>query len=70
MEDKIVQKAVTMVLNTVYEADLLGFSYGFRPKRSQHQALDAVYAAIMTRKVRWILDADIQNFFGKVDIHG
>lgn len=67
LEDKIVQKAVTMVLNTVYEADFLGFSYGFRPKRSQHQALDAVYAAIMTRKVRWILYADIQNFFGKVD---
>lgn len=66
-EDKIVQRAVTMVLNTIYEADFQGFSYGFRPKRSQHQALDALYAGLMTRRVRWILDADIENFFGQVD---
>lgn len=56
-----------MVLNTIYEADFQGFSYGFRPKRSQHQALDALYAGLMTRRVRWILDADIENFFGQVD---
>ena len=67
LEDKIVQRAVTMVLNTIYEADFQGFSYGFRPRRSQHQALDALYVGLMTRRVRWILDADIQNFFGQVN---
>lgn len=67
LEDKIVQRASSLVLNAIYEADFLGFSYGFRPKRSQHQALDAVQAGVMTRKINWILDVDIQNFFGKVD---
>lgn len=67
LEDKIVQRAVTMLLKTIYEVDFQGFSYGFRPKRSQHQALDALYAGLMTRRVRWILDADIENFFGRVD---
>lgn len=56
-----------MVLNAIYEADFLGFSYGFRPKRSQHQALDALYAGVMIRKVSWIVDADIQDFFGTVN---
>ena len=67
LEDRIVQKAVTIVLNAIYEADFLGFSYGFRSKRSQHQALDALYAGLMVRKVRWVLDSDIQNFFGTVN---
>lgn len=67
IEDKIVQRAVTMVLKTIYEADFVGFSYGFRPKRNQHQALYALTAGIMIRRINWILDADIQNFFGKVD---
>ncbi|SFW81968.1 group II intron reverse transcriptase/maturase [Chitinophaga sancti] len=69
LEDKIVQRATAMVLNAIYEADFLGFSYGFRPKRSQHQALDAVYAGLLIKRINWILDADIQNFFGKVN-HG
>lgn len=67
LEDKIVQKAASMVLNCIYEADFVGFSYGFRPKRSQHQALNALYVGMMVRRVRWILDADIQNFFGTVN---
>lgn len=67
LEDKIVQRATVEVLNAVYEADFLGFSYGFRPGRSQHNALDALYVAIMTRKVSWVLDADIRDFFSSID---
>ena len=66
LEDKIVQRAVTMVLNAIYEEDFLGFSYGFRRKRSQHAALDALTVGIDTRKVSWILDADIRSFFNEV----
>jgi RNA-directed DNA polymerase len=62
LEDKIVQRAVVEVLNAVYERDFLGFSYGFRPGRSQHDALDALAAGIAHRKVNWILDADIRSF--------
>jgi RNA-directed DNA polymerase len=67
LEDKIVQRAVVEVLNAVYEADFLGFSYGFRPGRNQHNALDAVTAAIEQRKVSWVLDADIRGFFDTMD---
>ena len=63
LEDKIVQQAVVTVLNQIYEADFLGFSYGFRPGRSQHQALDALWVGLMRKKVNWILDADIRGFF-------
>ena len=63
LEDKIVQRATVAVLNAVYEADFMGFSYGFRPRRSQHKALDAVAVGIQRKKVNWILDADIQGFF-------
>jgi retron-type reverse transcriptase len=66
LEDKIVQGATVMVLNAVYEGDFCGFSYGFRPGRGPHDALDALYVAIDRRKVNWIVDADIQNFFGAV----
>ncbi len=64
LEDKIVQRATVEVLNAIYETDFLGFSYGFRPGRSQHQALDALYTGLLTRKVNWVLDLDIRNFFG------
>ena len=63
LEDKIVQRAVVEVLNAVYEQEFLGFSYGFRPGRNPHQALDALYVAIKGRKVSWVLDADIREFF-------
>lgn len=63
LEDKIVQRATADVLNAIYEADFLGFSYGFRPGRSQHQALDALAVGIWSRKVSWVLDADIRSFF-------
>ena len=63
LEDKIVQGAVAMVLNQIYEEDFQGFSYGFRPGRSQHQALDALWVGIMRKKVNWVLDADIRGFF-------
>jgi RNA-directed DNA polymerase len=66
LEDKIVQQAVVWVLQGIYEEDFLGFSYGFRPGRSQHNALDAVWVAIMHRKVDWILDADVRGFFDSV----
>jgi len=69
LEDKIVQRAVVEVLNAIFEADFLGFSYGFRPKRSPHQALDALTVGIMTRKVNWVLDADIRGFFDTLN-HG
>src|SRR6202795_2065130 len=64
VEDKILQRAVVAVLNTIYEEDFLGFSYGFRPKRSQHDALDALIVGISRKKVNWILDLDVGNFFG------
>ena len=66
LEDKIVQRAVVEVLNAIYEQDFLGFSYGFRPGCSQHDALDALAVAISTR-VNWILDADIRGFFDTLD---
>jgi group II intron reverse transcriptase/maturase len=68
LEDKIVQQAVLAILNQVYEVDFVGFSYGFRPGRSQHQALDALWVGLMGR-VSWVLDADIQGFFDAID-HG
>jgi group II intron reverse transcriptase/maturase len=63
LEDKIVQRAVVEVLNAIYEEDFLGFSYGFRPKRNPHQALDALTVGIETKKVNWVLDADLRSFF-------
>ena len=66
LEDKIVQKATAEVLNAIYETDFLGFSYGFRPGRSPHDALNALYAGIMTRKVSWVLDADIRGYFNAI----
>jgi group II intron reverse transcriptase/maturase len=67
LEDKLLQRAVVEVLNAIYEADFLGFSYGFRPGRSQHQALDALAVAIQHRRVSWILDADIRGYFEHID---
>jgi RNA-directed DNA polymerase len=69
VEDKIVQMAVVEVLNGIYEEAFLGFSYGFRPKRSQHMALDALCVAIKKKKVNWVLDMDISKFFDTVE-HG
>src|SRR5438876_4333191 len=66
LEDKIVQKAVCGVLNAIYEEDFLGFSYGFRPKRSQHDALDALTVGIYSTKVNYIFDADLRSFFDSV----
>ena len=63
LEDKIVQQATVTILNQIYEEDFLGFSYGFRPGRSQHDALDALAFAIQRRQVNYILDADIKGFF-------
>lgn len=63
LEDKIVQQAVVTILNQIYEVDFKGFSYGFRPGRSPHQALDALSVAIRTKRVNWVLDADIRGFF-------
>ena len=67
LEDKIVQQAAVTVLNTIYEEDFLGFSYGFRQGRSQHNALDALMVGIKSRHVNWILDADIAAFFDEID---
>jgi len=67
LEDKIVQQAVRAVLEQVYEEDFLGFSYGFRPGRSPHGALDALWVGLTQRKVNWVLDADIQGFFDAID---
>jgi len=67
LEDKIVQRAMVEVLNAIYEVDFLGFSYGFRPGRSSHQALDALYTGLLTKKVNWVLDADIRGFFDALD---
>jgi group II intron reverse transcriptase/maturase len=69
LEDKIVQRALVEVLNQIYEEDFLGFSYGFRPGRSAHDALDALSVALFRRKVSWVLDADIRSFFDTID-HG
>ena len=66
-EDKIVQQAVTRILNQIYEADFQGVSYGFRPGRSQHPALDALTVGIERKKVNWILDLDIRGFFDSID---
>ncbi len=66
LEDKIVQRAVSAVLSEIYEEDFLGFSYGFRPERGQHDALDALYVGISSKKVSFILDADIRSFFTEV----
>ena len=68
LEDKVLQQAVRMVLEPIYEADFLGFSYGFRPQRSQHKALDALYVALGVRS-NWVLDVDIRSFFDTID-HG
>src|SRR5215204_501531 len=69
LEDKILQRAVVEVLNAIYETDFLGFSYGFRPGRSPHRALDALAVGIYRRKVNWVLDADIRGFYDAID-HG
>lgn len=66
LEDKIVQRATVEVLNTIYETDFLGFSYGFRPGRNQHQALDALYSGLRDRSVNWVLDLDVRSFFDKL----
>ena len=66
LEDKIVQQAVRTVLECIYEQDFQGFSYGFRPGRSQHMALDALYVGIAHRKVNWVIDADIRGFFDNI----
>src|SRR6202041_2522653 len=66
LEDKIVQRAAVEVLNAIYETDFLGFSHGFRPRRSQHQALDALYTGLLTKHVNWVLDLDIRGFFDAI----
>jgi RNA-directed DNA polymerase len=66
LEDKIVQQAVVTILNKIYEVDFRGFSYGFRPGRSPHQALDALNVGITRKRVNWILDADIRGFFDQM----
>jgi RNA-directed DNA polymerase len=66
LEDKIVQRAVVAVLNAIYEEDFLGFSYGFRPGRGTHDALDALVVGISSTKVNWIVDADIRSFFDEI----
>jgi retron-type reverse transcriptase len=62
LEDKLLQRAVVEALNAIYEAGFLGFSYGFRPGRSQLQVLDALAVGILRKKVNWVLDADIRGF--------
>jgi group II intron reverse transcriptase/maturase len=69
LEDKIVQRATVRVLNQIYEVDFAPFSYGFRPGKSQHDALDALWVGMMSRKINWIVDADIRSFFDTID-HG
>jgi len=69
LEDKVLQRAVVEVLNAIYETDFVGFSYGFRPGRSPHRALDALAAGIVRKKVNWVLDADIRGFYDAID-HG
>jgi len=67
LEDKIVQQAVVTTLNQIYEVDFKGFSYGFRPGRGPHQALDALTAGIQWKRVNWVLDADIRGFFDNMN---
>jgi RNA-directed DNA polymerase len=67
LEDKIIQQAVVRVLNQIYEQDFLGFSYGFRPGRGQHNALDAIWVGITQKKVCWVLDADLRSFFDTIN---
>jgi len=67
LEDKIVQRALAEVLNAIFEPEFVGFSYGFRPERRAHDALDALATGILTQKVNWVLDADIRSFFDKID---
>jgi hypothetical protein len=67
LEDKVLQRAVVEVLNAVYEEDFVGFSYGFRPGRSPHDALDALFVGIAGGKVNWVLDADIRDYFTSLD---
>ena len=69
LEDKLVQRAVVEVLNAIYDTDFRGFSYGFRPGRSPHDALDALSTGLLTKKVNWVLDADIRSFFDTLE-HG
>lgn len=69
LEDKIVQAAVVRVLNQIWEEDFVDFSYGFRPGRSQHEPLDALYVGITGKKVNYVVDLDIRSFFDKVE-HG
>ena len=69
LEDKIVQRATAEVLNVIYEEDFLGFSYGFRPGRGQHDALDALVVGITSTKVNWILDADVRSFLDDVSYY-
>jgi group II intron reverse transcriptase/maturase len=66
LEDKVVQQAVVTILNQIYEVDFKGFSYGFRPGRGPHQALDALYVGLVRSKVNWVLDADIRSFFDRM----
>src|ERR1700729_4643585 len=66
LEDKIVQRATVEVLNAIYETDFLGFSYGFRPKRNQHKALDALFCGLHERRVNWVLDLDVRSFFDRL----
>jgi retron-type reverse transcriptase len=63
LEDKVVQQAVATVLEAIYEEDFIGFSYGFRPGRGQHDALDALHVGILRKRVNWVLDADIRGFY-------
>jgi group II intron reverse transcriptase/maturase len=67
LEDKILQRALVEVLNAIYEADFLGFSYGFRPKRSPHHALDALAVGLRRKRVNWVLDADFRDYFSSLD---
>ena len=67
LEDKLLQRAVVEVLNSIYETDFVGFSYGFRPGRSPHDALDALAAGILRKRVNWVLDADIRDYFTSLD---
>jgi group II intron reverse transcriptase/maturase len=66
LEDKLVQRSLVLVLNCIYEEDFLGFSYGFRPGRRPHDALDALYVGIKKRRVNWVLDADIRGYFDAI----
>ena len=67
LEDKIVQQAVVTVLNQIYEEDFRGYSYGFRPGRQPHQALDALYVGLKRKKVNWVLDMDLKAFFDNIE---